>query len=384
MSLSNFASGWRSGSRNNDRFSYPDSYPAESLSSSPGVPKHDLVDKPQDTEACAIAESTLSRVATSTPMKALSQTAPRGISGGQPPIRHDSGADLNSSRILAICSTNKAPAQLVAPNDQSTPELLPAKHADENWQAKFHPAHSDQRTNLQCTTDIHQNSPRTNDFRNPEPLNYLQSNPSRSSIRQCELSSTSLSTEEYESDDSYSVVTDYSTEPGRATDIPLSLQRLGHLVVRGILLTLHILTQSAQRTQQFDPAHSFSISRTSLALELLATTTEGISERTGGSSPYSNSQTGQLSGPIESLSSSQSSTSRMKRSSHSRRDDGQGNTDDEDDGSIKRPRISPSSSASGPTIRKKFACPFFKHCPERHQRWRSCRGPGWDTVHRVK
>jgi hypothetical protein len=32
----------------------------------------------------------------------------------------------------------------------------------------------------------------------------------------------------------------------------------------------------------------------------------------------------------------------------------------------------------------KFACPFNKRDPERHQFWRSCIGPGWDSVHRTK
>ncbi|SCO06426.1 uncharacterized protein FFB20_12598 [Fusarium fujikuroi] len=32
----------------------------------------------------------------------------------------------------------------------------------------------------------------------------------------------------------------------------------------------------------------------------------------------------------------------------------------------------------------KFACPFFKHEPERYKTIRSCMGPGWTNVHRVK
>jgi hypothetical protein len=32
----------------------------------------------------------------------------------------------------------------------------------------------------------------------------------------------------------------------------------------------------------------------------------------------------------------------------------------------------------------KFACPFYKRDPEKHQKWRSCKGPGWDEVRRVK
>ncbi|PVH77573.1 hypothetical protein DL98DRAFT_591173 [Cadophora sp. DSE1049] len=32
----------------------------------------------------------------------------------------------------------------------------------------------------------------------------------------------------------------------------------------------------------------------------------------------------------------------------------------------------------------KFACPYFKRDPSSHRKLRSCAGPGWDTVHRVK
>ena len=35
-------------------------------------------------------------------------------------------------------------------------------------------------------------------------------------------------------------------------------------------------------------------------------------------------------------------------------------------------------------ISLRFACPYFKRDSQRHSERRSCRGPGWDTVHRVK
>ncbi|RFU31470.1 hypothetical protein B7463_g4863, partial [Scytalidium lignicola] len=31
-----------------------------------------------------------------------------------------------------------------------------------------------------------------------------------------------------------------------------------------------------------------------------------------------------------------------------------------------------------------LACPFFKHNPRKYMYWRSCPGPGWNTVHRIK
>lgn len=33
---------------------------------------------------------------------------------------------------------------------------------------------------------------------------------------------------------------------------------------------------------------------------------------------------------------------------------------------------------------QKFACPYFKRSPRKHQQYGSCSGPGWDTVHRLK
>ena len=33
---------------------------------------------------------------------------------------------------------------------------------------------------------------------------------------------------------------------------------------------------------------------------------------------------------------------------------------------------------------RKFACPFYKHCPDRYKGIKTCMGPGWDTLHRVK
>lgn len=34
--------------------------------------------------------------------------------------------------------------------------------------------------------------------------------------------------------------------------------------------------------------------------------------------------------------------------------------------------------------RKRFACPFFKYNPERFKEHRSCCGPGWLEIHRLK
>lgn len=67
---------------------------------------------------------------------------------------------------------------------------------------------------------------------------------------------------------------------------------------------------------------------------------------------------------------------------------GDGGNDDGDDGnssdsgddkkyaSLKKPRIA--------QPQKQFACPFFKNNPAKYATRRTCLGPGWRTVHRVK
>lgn len=34
--------------------------------------------------------------------------------------------------------------------------------------------------------------------------------------------------------------------------------------------------------------------------------------------------------------------------------------------------------------KKRFACPYYKHDPRTHRRERTCCGPGWDSIHRLK
>jgi hypothetical protein len=58
--------------------------------------------------------------------------------------------------------------------------------------------------------------------------------------------------------------------------------------------------------------------------------------------------------------------------------------DDGDDDGKKRRRLSSSNPNVILETSKKFACPYFKRNPRKYQRVRSCPGPGWDTVHRLK
>jgi hypothetical protein len=56
--------------------------------------------------------------------------------------------------------------------------------------------------------------------------------------------------------------------------------------------------------------------------------------------------------------------------------------DEGDGGSRKKPRHKTQSSDEDAPMR--LACPFFKKNPRRFRTSRSCPGPGWATVHRVK
>jgi len=58
--------------------------------------------------------------------------------------------------------------------------------------------------------------------------------------------------------------------------------------------------------------------------------------------------------------------------------------DDEDDDSDderqhKKPKLKDSDSET-----QRLACLYFKRNPSLYRHWRSCPGPGWRTVHRVK
>lgn len=54
------------------------------------------------------------------------------------------------------------------------------------------------------------------------------------------------------------------------------------------------------------------------------------------------------------------------------------------DDSNKRPKRGSEKHDAGLSTANKFACPYFKRNPRKYQRVRSCPGPGWDTLHRLK
>jgi hypothetical protein len=79
--------------------------------------------------------------------------------------------------------------------------------------------------------------------------------------------------------------------------------------------------------------------------------------------------------------SSKSSPSAIQSYGKRQRDDNDDEDDDNRSNGSKRRARTPKPSVSG---LRKFACPYYKRDAEKCKTWRSCSGPGWDTVHRVK
>lgn len=100
-------------------------------------------------------------------------------------------------------------------------------------------------------------------------------------------------------------------------------------------------------------------------------------QRNGGATSNASSNTASVSHQ-SSRKASQGSSKRK-----SRLEDHQPPNDDEEDGSNKRRRGSMATVESSETGAK-FACPFFKNEPNRYRARRTCPGPGWPTVHRMK
>jgi hypothetical protein len=66
-----------------------------------------------------------------------------------------------------------------------------------------------------------------------------------------------------------------------------------------------------------------------------------------------------------------------------RNDEGLPPEDPDDDGPNKRRRVSITTTEDS-EVGPRFACPFYKHDPARYRNRRTCPGPGWPTVHRMK
>ncbi|KAF2790459.1 hypothetical protein K505DRAFT_364699 [Melanomma pulvis-pyrius CBS 109.77] len=101
-------------------------------------------------------------------------------------------------------------------------------------------------------------------------------------------------------------------------------------------------------------------------------TRTGSSQAAHGASIAQTNSTGELGSP-----------SSRRLGKHPRQQGDDDHTDEEDNGTPKRPRKGKVRAEPDKTKRK-FACPYFKRDPESFLARRSCVGPGWDEVRRVK
>lgn len=87
-------------------------------------------------------------------------------------------------------------------------------------------------------------------------------------------------------------------------------------------------------------------------------------------------------------SSSQQGSRKASQSSGKRKSRSDDNTtppnDDQDDNAPNKRRRGSQATISSSELVTRFACPFYKHDPSRFRSRRTCPGPGWLTVHRMK
>lgn len=95
--------------------------------------------------------------------------------------------------------------------------------------------------------------------------------------------------------------------------------------------------------------------------------------------PSSTSSSQRASGQVTTYSEQRSHAKSKKRSSHNESDASGDSDDDEGNGGLASKRVKMDENMG-----KRLACPFFKRNPQRYQEERSCVGPGWVTLHRLK
>lgn len=88
--------------------------------------------------------------------------------------------------------------------------------------------------------------------------------------------------------------------------------------------------------------------------------------------------------PYISLDQSSRTTSLSTGSKRKSRQEGTPPPDDDDEGSPNKRRRGSMATSDESETGVRFACPFYKHDPNRYRNRRTCAGPGWPTVHRMK
>jgi hypothetical protein len=101
---------------------------------------------------------------------------------------------------------------------------------------------------------------------------------------------------------------------------------------------------------------------------------------------YSNTDQERQNMGQSSLSSEKNLSSRASQPSNKRKaeDKLEGDDTSEDGNGNGPPKKTKSDNPPESNISAKFACPYFKRNPRKYQSMRSCTGPGFDTVHRLK
>lgn len=63
---------------------------------------------------------------------------------------------------------------------------------------------------------------------------------------------------------------------------------------------------------------------------------------------------------------------------------GSGDSDEDEDEDARRPTNHPARPKTKDSPTKRFACPFYQNNRSKYMLQRSCCGPGWPSIHRVK
>ena len=177
-----------------------------------------------------------------------------------------------------------------------------------------------------------------------------------------------------ESDDNMSDVTEHTDlsliEAFEASPIPFQpillsvLFSLRESVVARIRQKLHLLTHQSPG----NPASSSPLG-----------TPPNIRSRVTSSAPSGSSSGTPVAGQH-----SQSLTTRKRRAQKEHEDDGPARRGGDDGDKRKKPSTSSAMAELQERLVKKLACPFYKRFPANEGLSKSCRAPGWPTVHRVK
>lgn len=123
-----------------------------------------------------------------------------------------------------------------------------------------------------------------------------------------------------------------------------------------------------------------------LALECMERHLEPFEEPCDGVGCASHTQTSQQSsrGFKTSTASLQSKSQSIGEKRQLQRDDHENSGSDNDDDNNRRRHTKRAKTSKTDQVIPKYACPYYKYNPGRFRNERTCCGPGWEDIHRVK